>query len=403
MKRRSFYEISLIIFLFLAFSCSKFLKIENPVYLSSNTEHLTISRIESNDTATVLYMNAYNLTNRPVILHSGTYLKGNDTGKQYRLLSSENFQLDSAVLMPVNGNVPFILFFEPMDKKENSFDFVEYPGEKPVQIAGVLLKEPKTKIKMILKGTVLNRPYSSRLILAPVLGDLNADPWFSIPVQNGKFEYAFYTDEEDVYELTFYDEYKRTLWESIPFVVENGVVDFTLYSPIEWDRSQGNSTGILSQEKRRIYTVLDSIFDYRALSEEYQSLITTEEYFSDAAKLLLKKIKREETGPVQHKFNMELSELMKMPEGYSSAGLAFNQKRDQMALDVDMWRLDYAQNNFSLVGYFLLLDLFTESKDSEEIDITPYIAVFREIYEPKYPDHPLTKRIRQFISIRHFE
>lgn len=91
------------IFVFLFLVCTlrgtaQNFSIDYPSYQNRNSDALEISRIVRNDTATILYMDAYSRPNYWIRLASGLSLHGNQTGKNYPIIRSQGFELDKEVL-----------------------------------------------------------------------------------------------------------------------------------------------------------------------------------------------------------------------------------------------------------------------------------------------------------------
>ena len=109
--------------------------IEQPDYESCNTMCFGINKLVLEDTVTILFCDAYNAPGHWILISSKSYLKG-ESGRIYKLLRAESFELDSMVNMPQSGHVPFTLFMEPLDKNENTFDFIEGDNERAFIIHG---------------------------------------------------------------------------------------------------------------------------------------------------------------------------------------------------------------------------------------------------------------------------
>ena len=92
---------------YVLYSSAQNFTIDYPIYQNRNSEALEISRIERNDTATILYMDAYSRPNYWIRLASSLSLYGNQTGKNYSLIRSQGFELDKEIYMPTSGNVTF--------------------------------------------------------------------------------------------------------------------------------------------------------------------------------------------------------------------------------------------------------------------------------------------------------
>lgn len=112
-----------------------------------NTDALEISRIVRNDTATILYMDAYSRPNYWIRLASELSLHGVQSGKKYPVIRSQGFELDKQVYMPASGNVTFTLQFAPIDPQDRTIDFVESNNEEDFRIEGICLDASVPKRK----------------------------------------------------------------------------------------------------------------------------------------------------------------------------------------------------------------------------------------------------------------
>ena len=138
------------IFVFLFLVCTlrgtaQNFSIDYPSYQNRNSDALEISRIVRNDTATILYMDAYSRPNYWIRLASGLSLHGNQTGKNYPIIRSQGFELDKEVYMPASGNVTFSLQFAPLAPQEKMIDFIEGANKGDFQIKSISLNEQEKK------------------------------------------------------------------------------------------------------------------------------------------------------------------------------------------------------------------------------------------------------------------
>ncbi len=111
----------------LATSMSNNRVVDYPVINYANTSVLDISKVELNDSNTVVHFNAYYRPHYWIKISSGLYLSAN--GKKYALTASENITPDSLLWMPDDGKAEFKLIFEPLPLTVQKFDCVE--GEEP--------------------------------------------------------------------------------------------------------------------------------------------------------------------------------------------------------------------------------------------------------------------------------
>jgi len=382
-------------------SCSKTRVIDYPEVMAANTRAIEISRIELSDTATIIHMDAYNSPGNWIRIASDSYLRGNTTDKIYKLIRSEGFELDKEVPMPESGNVPFRLFFEPLDPKERTMEFVEGHDEGAFLISGIQLveKKEKGKIKCRIRGTVIDRPYSSRLIVEPWNSDMRIAPWISVPIHDGKFDYTFYADAEEAYEIIFYDEYRRGSWRHVNFFAENGDIEFTLYPMAEADNNVVSTKGPLNNALKEYDEKLSAAFDFSALYEERDRLDEEDRYHSEEYKKWIDDIENASSGVEADRLYKVRDELERSGNAYSPEGRAINEKRDSLENARIAWQLENIRKDASPVGYFKLLQLVSMAGHPiTPRDPAPYFALYEEVYKEKYPDHPFTWKMETAIT-----
>jgi peroxiredoxin len=372
--------------------------INNPETFASSSDGIEIYRVELSDSATILYMDVYILPGYWMALSSQTYLLGNTTGKHYQLIRSEGFELDTKVNMPPSGNVSFKLLFEPLDKQDDNIDFVEYPGEKMFLISGIDLtgKRPESKIACTIKGTVVDRPQSNRLMLLPHGNDLRVYPWMSIPIRDGKFEYTFYTEAEEVYELVFFEEYLRGSFLPFPFFAENGVIEFTLYPSDKFDKSNISTTLPLNSAYIAYEQKKNALFSPTLVRDAYRKLQEEDEVFTEAAKSLFEKRAAATNAEEKANLSIELDELAKEPEKmYTSELLAVRKRANQRNKEIVAFESDCVTRNSSLVEYYRLLWIVEGNAMTGKLaEVAPLLAAYTDVYSKKYPDHPFTEKMK---------
>ena len=115
--------------------------VENPLIESSNTMTIDISKVELNDTATVLHTDAYFHPGYWIKISSESYLLAD--GKRYALTGTEGIEADSLFWMPKSGEASFQLTFEPLPRDTRSFDFIESDCEDCFKLFGIDLTGKK--------------------------------------------------------------------------------------------------------------------------------------------------------------------------------------------------------------------------------------------------------------------
>lgn len=117
----------------LLFSCqAKEKVIEYPAFSVQNTETIEINKIVVNDTATVLYIDAYYRPRYWIRIDSAAYIQAK--GKKYKITGAEGIKLNAHHWMPESGRSSFRLFFPPLPRSVKRFDFIETQGERAFNI-----------------------------------------------------------------------------------------------------------------------------------------------------------------------------------------------------------------------------------------------------------------------------
>ncbi len=92
-------------------------------------------------------------------------------------------------------------------------------------------------IQCVLKGEVVNRPQSSRLMLLKPEEDARTAEVIYIPIQAGKFEYVLNVDTEVAYQFIFEDEHLNGAWRRVDFIAEQGTLNFVLHPMDETEKN----------------------------------------------------------------------------------------------------------------------------------------------------------------------
>lgn len=116
--------------------------VDFPLIESANTTTLDIAKVELNDTATVVHVNAYFRPHYWIRIDSKTYLRAE--GEKYALTDAQGITPDSLFWMPESGEASFTLFFQPLPKRTRSFDFIESDCADCFKLFGVDLTGKET-------------------------------------------------------------------------------------------------------------------------------------------------------------------------------------------------------------------------------------------------------------------
>ena len=402
MKKNLFLSI-LGLLLFSTATIAQIRTIEHPEYESCNTESLEIYKVEMKDSVTVLYCDGFGRPNSWIYLTSKSYLKGK-SGKIYKFIRSEGFEMDKEIYMPASGTVSFKLYMEPLDKNETSFDFME--GEKSDQFQILCIKTYKTKsiapIHCLIKGEVIDRPQSSRLILIKTGEDARISAKY-ITIRNGKFEYELDCNDLQAYDLIFYDEHLNGAWRPITFFAELGIVSFKLF-PMDTFFKNVIEGGKLNGEYTQHLANRDSLFQFKARMEQENNLKSNNKYYSEVAMSLRKQGQATKDKQILDSLQILVSKLYDSGEVYTPEAQEMNKRSEEMYLKSRAWELKYIQENKSLVGYYLLINRMKDALGNFKEDIPECIESYNSMYAKKYPKHPFTEqmkiKVESFTSIK---
>lgn len=380
-------------------SAQKTVRIAYPDYQSKNTESIEISEIALSDTATILYMDAYSRPNNWVRLAPGTSLVGATTGKSYKLIRSDGFEIGKEVYMPASGNVSFTLQFEPISRDDQQIAFREGMTDQDFQIEGIRLTKDDTrqKIHTRLTGEVIDRPQSSRLMLKPRTQTLTNGSWISIPIRNGKFEYDLYTDAEQAYTLVFWDEYLNGAMHMATFFSEPGAVHITCFPFKSEEGFKVQSDAPTLNEMQAFKKNREEVFNLKKLRAEMDALHQSDRYESEASKAFWKKFQATKDPAERDKLYKERDRLEESGEAYTEEAKIVMAKREEQRKQVSAWERDYMGQHPTLFSYYQLITQMKEAIHKKE-DAKPQLALFQKVFAVKYPKHPYTTQMQLIIE-----
>jgi len=97
--------------------------VDYPIINFANTSTLDITRVELNDSNTVLHVNAYYRPGYWIRIAEDTHLVAD--GKQYAMTGTDGIEPGTEFWMPESGEANFKLIFEPLPYSTKRFDFIE--------------------------------------------------------------------------------------------------------------------------------------------------------------------------------------------------------------------------------------------------------------------------------------
>lgn len=251
-------------------------------------------------------------------------------------------------------------------------------------------------IKCMLKGEIIDRPQSSRLLLYKQSEDPRING-IDIPIVNGKFEYNLNCEHEERYELAFNDEYESGSWSPVSFFSEHGVIKLVLH-PI--DRANENKVEG-SKLTRAYWDYLTPILNkYEAIEKE--SLTKSKQYLEDNFGAVLNK---HET--LEDDLKAKIEDLANDGVDIEPVIQAIAEMEQSLYLEANqetkLLTLQYIKEHPTIVGYSILVSeaismVQRNQRRQETNDITPYADLYKTIFAPKFPDHPYSERMENLFA-----
>jgi len=360
-----------------------------------NTSSFEIAKIEIDSSRLVLYCDIYGKKDDKVSLSSNCFLKGK-SGKIYKINQSNGMVFDSVYLLPLSGNISFQLFADPL-LGETSFDYIE--RENDILIEGVkTFKQPEEAlIRCKLSGVVINRPYSSRLMLTKANENFPVAIHY-IPIKDGKFEFEFTCNEFEAYSLVFYDEYlNKSTWR-INFFAEAGEVSFKLF-PMDGRFKNEMLGGPINKEYVLYQNLRDQKLGFTKRRMEVDSLIRNGLYYTKNCLELVSQLEKVKDKSIIDSIKLILSKYSET-DIYTDEAIRLSREGEAMSLKMIDWQLNYTKEHCSLVSYYLLTSA-TALSDTNMKDKMPLcLDIFKSIYEKKFPSHPYTEIMRGYADIK---
>ena len=213
------------------------------------------------------------------------------------------------------------------------------------------------KIHCRIKGTVPDSTYTM-MLLAPSGSDFRVVDTDSIPVVDGKFTFDLYVDEVMPYELVSMEEHNLGNMFLCEFFAEEGTINVTFYHyerdakrPTVKTKSPTNTKFLEfdAERMRRIAPIL----------QQLDSLNSTGQW--DSPRM----------GELNERYYTTLNKCAE----------------------------DFIRHDGSIIGLYLLMFQAVRMPHSDTDDLL-YTKLYKEIYQPLFPDHPLSMQLEEWIESR---
>ena len=249
-----------------------------------------------------------------------------------------------------------------------------------------------------IEGEVKESTFT-RILLIIGDGDPRVVPVDTILVKDGHFSYDLYTDAPEFYQLFACEDYNNGCWMALDFFAEEGDVYATFYGYAIDDapRPTLHSQTPLNKE----------LLAYKRSIEErfYIPMRLEEEALVKAGKLLtaegaaLKRLYDEcEDRDSLRSISERIELLDRENRLYTPEYKAFMAKGEELRKEMYAYELDYFTNNPNLVGLYLLNQARQRFNNKDDAAIQPYVDLFKNIYDTKYPTNNMAINLRNWVS-----
>lgn len=348
-----------------------------------SSEVLEFCQVEKSDTALILRGDVYNRPGYWVCVASSSVLKGNTTGKTYRLVRATGIELDKQVTMDESWTRSFSLQFEPVDPKDKSVDYFEsLTGENGWVVEDISLEEKEKKgLLCHIEGQVVDNPAYSRLVLAPEGTDIRSNAWISIPVRDGKFAYDFYVERPAMYELYAWSDHMNGMMMPVPFLADKGQVNFTFYhidKEAEWtsDISLNQELLRFNQEREEKFMI--------PLRKEEAALEAAGKVLTPEMMELRKQFDSAKTSEEKDAVRAKAQKLSEEGKEFTPEYLAFEEKSAKMMDEYFAYTLAYAESNPTLIGLGRLKEVTRWVERSKVFSAKDIISIYNKVYAGKF-------------------
>lgn len=373
---------------------------------SQNHEnYIEVYRTATDQKQTVFDVTVYNRPGYRIQLSSAGVLRGCQTGKTYRLVKAEGFELDKQVAMPDSGCRDFKCYFEPIDARDRTVHWIDAKNDTLFTALNVRpVSHSKEMFACRIKGTVAGELPCVRLLFYDFDQDNRVRPPLSIPVRGNRFDYTYYTDKPEVKILTKWNEYMEGSWYVIPFFVEQGENEITIL-PESQDLELHRATAAnqewkrirLETDRRESECQLDEY--YKIMSEMSSQQALTPEAFALHEQLQTLYEKMEKQGEdktlrdsiyLLYKQRTKLKEANKM---YSHEYTQLLENIDRIRSLVNRTMVTQMSKSPSLPALYRLYQLTAEAVNKNSPELRPYYQIYQRSFAPLWSEHPLGKHL----------
>ncbi len=362
--------------------------VDFPYYEFNNSSHFDIRRVETTGDSVIVFADLYSRPDSWVKISSGSYIKGNRSGKILQIDSCDGLELDKEVYPGVSGRIPFVMKFAALSAEDDSFDFIESDMPGAFVVRGISIDMPLSDgtVTCHLEGNVTDSLVGRLIVMEATEDFRTVDHFISIPVDNGRFSYDFHADKDGYYDLIPFNELLDGSWRNGNFFAFDGTVNFNIPSRGEMiEVSSSHPDQMLATE------MINMIVPTYALINEKGRTISDDNMFTKEGKELLGKMKS--AGPEEL---LSLRSQLSSGDFYSPEYKAFRTFRDSLEQGLSKKELEFYAAKPSLYALTKVYNALQYSRDDEDRK-KRFCELYDNLlvdYRPDYYYHDKIKALR---------
>ena len=380
--------------------------VDYPSY-NNHANYIEVYHIETHPEYTLLETTVYNNPGYWIQMNSTDWLEGCQTGKRYRFLRVEGFEMDKQITMPDSGCRSFKIYFEPLDKQDKYVHWIENKKDTVFSTLNVRpVALPKGTYSCRIKGEVKGDKPCVRLLLADPFADMRIISPLSIPVKDNKFDYTYYTHQPEVKSLIKWEEYCNGLWYDHPVFMEAGENQVSIE---ENSRSlhikQGTPTNVEWAELQSKKQQEREAAGINKLKKELGSLPDSERFTPEGRKLrdrvkVLNQNKEitDEIAAEQKAIFEKINELDMTRSLYSKKHYDLQDEINSRGKVVNQRFIQYIAKQPSLANLYTLYESIQMHIQRQNDEYLKEYDIYRKNFANKWGKHPIGQQLESIVQ-----
>ena len=194
-------------------------------------------------------------------------------------------------------------------------------------------------------------------------------------------------------------KFNNGAWFISEFFAEEGMVNITFY---HFEKDNKNPTLRSKSPTNKHYLEYEAALDSitAPLKRETELLKQTGLWESPRMIELKAKFDSAQDEQAKSKLAQEAKAIQESGEAYTPEYHAFQSKSKKMREEHKKYVADYMRTDSTLVGLYLLQKKARWCHNASAEEEALWISLFNEVYQPLFPNHPLSKQIETWIESR---